>query len=107
MTGYRIGTNGAIFEPQAGVRASVSSMAKYINILREKGKSVLTSEMVKEMIRPRYVFRGLAYGTGANFNTYGLGLHTTGYRLRDNIWPHRVVVGHPGSSCGLLSMYMF
>lgn len=47
LTGYKIGTNGAIFEPQAGVRASVSTMAKYINTIRENGKTLLSSIMVK------------------------------------------------------------
>jgi hypothetical protein len=34
LTGYKIGSNAAIYGPQGSVRASVSDLTKYINILR-------------------------------------------------------------------------
>lgn len=37
MTGYQIGSNGVIFGPQGGLRASVTHMSSYITMLANKG----------------------------------------------------------------------
>ena len=37
LTGYKIGSNGAIFGPQGGLRASVSHMNNYVYIYNNKG----------------------------------------------------------------------
>lgn len=37
LTGYEIGSNGVIFGPQGGLRASVSHMSNYITMLANKG----------------------------------------------------------------------
>lgn len=37
LTGYKIGSNGAIFGPQGGLRASVSHMNNYIYMYANKG----------------------------------------------------------------------
>lgn len=89
LTGYVIGTNGAIYGPQGSVRASVSDLIKYINIIRTKGYNNATGEQllqkssVEEMIRPRYQFRGTGFGSENDFHAYGTGLFTTTYRTND------------------------
>jgi hypothetical protein len=37
LTGYVIGSNGVIFGPQGGLRASVTHMSNYITMLANKG----------------------------------------------------------------------
>jgi len=37
MTGYKIGTNGAVFGPQGGLRASVRHLNNYMFIHANKG----------------------------------------------------------------------
>ena len=89
LTGYVIGSNGAIYGPQGSVRASVSDLLKYINIIRLKGYNSATGKQQKkktsvlEMIRPRYQFKGAAYGSENDFHAYGTGLFTTTYRTND------------------------
>ena len=44
LTGYVVGTNGVIFGPQGGLRASVSHLSNYIQMLSNGG---LTKEGIK------------------------------------------------------------
>jgi hypothetical protein len=37
MTGYRVGTNGLLFSPQAGLRASVTHLNNYMYVLANGG----------------------------------------------------------------------
>jgi len=37
MTGYKIGSNGVAFSPQAGMRASVFHLSNYIGIIANRG----------------------------------------------------------------------
>jgi hypothetical protein len=37
LTGYTIGTNGAIYGPQGSIRCTVTDLLKYINMIRENG----------------------------------------------------------------------
>ena len=50
MTGYIIGTNAGYYGPQGSVRASVTDLAKFIDIIRCQGSfrglSVIPSDMV-------------------------------------------------------------
>lgn len=46
LTGYVIGTNGAIYGPQGSIRASVSDLVNYINIIRNKGVDNKTGKII-------------------------------------------------------------
>lgn len=50
MTGYVLGTNAGYYGPQGSVRASVTDLVQYINIIRKNGlykdKSILPADMV-------------------------------------------------------------
>jgi len=37
LTKYKIGTNGGVFAPQGGIRASVFHMSNYLYIYQNKG----------------------------------------------------------------------
>lgn len=89
LTGYVIGSNAAVYGPQGSVRASVSDLTKYINIIRLKGlheptgKQLLQRSSVEQMTKWRYQFKGANYGAEDDFHAYGTGLFTTTYRTND------------------------
>lgn len=89
LTGYVVGTNAAIYGPQGSVRASVSDLTKYINLLRLRGfnnetkTQVLAQTSVAALIRPKYQFHGTAHGSANDFHAYGAGIFTTTYRTND------------------------
>ena len=112
LTGYAVGSNGVIFGPQGGLRASVSHLSNYIQMLSNGGETkegtrVLQPSSVEEMLRPRYQYHGAKHGPVNDFHLYGLGLYTTTYRVNDNVIPHSTVRGHIGSAYGLISAYYF
>lgn len=37
LTGYVVGSNGVVFGPQGGLRASVSHLSNYITMIANKG----------------------------------------------------------------------
>lgn len=89
MTGYVIGTNAVYYGPQGSVRASVSDLNKFMCIFRNRGfyngSRVIPSDMIYEMIRPRYQFHGLKHGALDDNHAYGFGLFQTTYRSSDVI----------------------
>ena len=112
LTGYEIGSNGVIFGPQGGLRASVSHLSNYIQMLSNDGKTkdgtrILQSSSVQQMLKPIYQYHGKQSGSVNDFHLYGLGLYTTTYRINDMVIPHSTVRGHTGSAYGLISAYYF
>lgn len=89
MTGYKMGTNAGYYGPQGSVRASVTDLAKYINMIRNDGKhnstQVIPAAMVAEMRKWRYQFHGKEHGGESDFHAYGTGLFSTTYRNQDVI----------------------
>ena len=87
MTGYVIGTNAGYYGPQGSVRASVTDLAKFIDIIRCNGRfrglTVIPADLASEMIKPRYQYHGPSSGGSDDFHAYGTGLFTTTYRTRD------------------------
>ena len=77
MTGYKIGTNGIVFSPAGGLRASVNHLANYMEMFLRKGKvktEILSPSSVLEMFKPRYQF-SQSNGPINDFHLYGLGLY--------------------------------
>lgn len=112
LTGYKIGSNGVIYGPQGGLRASVSHLSNYAIMLAnggttKQGKKILTPESVKDLLKPRYHYHGTTGGVTNDFHKYGLGLFTTTYRKTDTIITHKVVKGHTGSAYNLISAQHF
>lgn len=109
-TGYKIGSNGVVFGPQGGMRASASHLTNYIITLSNggvtpAGKRLLSEKSVSEMLRPRYQFHGVSHGAEVDFHLYGFGLYTSSYRTNDQVIPHTTVRGHIGDAYGLISAY--
>ena len=93
LTGYKLGTNGVIYGPQGGLRASASHLTRYAITLANNGttpsgKQILTPEMTAEMVRPRYQYSGVGAGSANDFHLYSLGLYTTTYRPNDQLIAH-------------------
>jgi hypothetical protein len=101
LANYRIGTNGLLFSPQAGLRASVTHLNNYMFMLATKGVTkegirVLSPQSVEEMLRPRYQFHGIVGGKQLDFQNYGLGIYKTGFLPIENVISHEAVYGHTG-----------
>ena len=93
LTGYQIGSNGVVYGPQGSLRASASHLSNYAIMLAnagktKQGKTILSPESVKEIVRPRYHYRGTQGGSINDFHQYGLGIFTTSYRVTDRIISH-------------------
>lgn len=63
MTGYQVGTNGLVFSPQAGLRASVTHLNNYMYMFANKGVTkenvrILSEKSVFEMLKPIYQYHG-------------------------------------------------
>jgi hypothetical protein len=112
LTGYVIGTNGVIYGPQGSLRASASHLSNYAIMLANGGKTksgrtILSPDSVKELLKPRYHYHGSSGGVANDFHIYSLGLYTTTYRKNDVVINHEVVRGHTGSAYNLVSAHHF
>lgn len=90
MTDYKIGSNGVIFGPQGGMRASATHLSNYIRALAnggvtKNGKRILSQKSVSELLKPRYQFHGLSHGAEIDFHLYGFGIFTSSYRTSDQV----------------------
>lgn len=93
LTGYKIGSNGVIYGPQGGLRASVTHLTNYAIMLAnggttKSGKKILSPSSVKEILRPRYHYHGKTGGGARDYHAYGFGLLTTTYRTSDTVITH-------------------
>jgi hypothetical protein len=73
----------------------------------KSGKTVLSAESVKELLKPRYHYHGSTGGVANDFHIYSFGLFTTTYRKTDIIIDHEVVRGHIGAAYNLISAQYF
>ncbi|GIU66590.1 serine hydrolase domain-containing protein [Candidatus Phycosocius spiralis] len=105
LEGYRIGTNGLLFSPQGGLRASVEDIAK-IGMALTGAKALLSPDVRALITTPHWTFDArLANGdtSGGAFQGFGLGVHRlipghacpiTGLKCE--------MIGHYGEAYGLL-----
>ena len=102
LKSYRVGTNATIFSPQGGLRISFAELANALEMLINggtfRGKKILSSESVAEMIKPHWIYNGHNGDTqdGA-IKSYGLGVYNYDANL----------IGHTGEAFGLLSGLYF
>jgi len=102
LKSYRVGTNATIFSPQGGLRISFAELANALEMLMNggtfRGKKILSSESVSEMIMPHWIYNGNNGDTqGGAIKSYGLGV----YNYDENL------IGHTGEAFGLLSGLYF
>ena len=112
LTGYKLGDNGVVYGPQGSLRASASHLSNYAIMLAnggttKQGKVILQPQSVREILRPRYHYRGKQGGQYSDDHQYGLGIFTTTYRSNDQVISHEVVKGHLGAAYGLISSQLF
>ena len=110
LTNYIIGTNGAYFSPQGGLRATVSELALFLKFIKTNGNSVpglLNSNTIETMKTVHWTDNGFNgdnyYGL---FNKWGLGLHFANTNVADFVCDQSSYgnfVGHTGEAYGLIS----
>lgn len=111
LEGYELGSNGALFSPQGGFRASVRDLAVIGQLLldggRHQGRTFLSKASVDAMLTPVWTFNGSNGDTSDGFYcAYGLAVQTlpvsTG-GCNDDLLRGRRLVGHAGEAYNLRS----
>jgi CubicO group peptidase (beta-lactamase class C family) len=79
LANYELGTNGALFSPQGGLRISARDLAVVGQLLLNKGRhggsAFLQPESIAAMVRPHWTFNGANGVTeGGFYCSYGLGI---------------------------------
>jgi len=112
LSGYELGSNGALFSPQGGLRISARGLAGIGRMLldqgRHRGQQFLSPSGIDTLLRPAWRFDGANGDTSERFYcAYGLATQTLPTRInscRDDLFADgRSVVGHAGDAYGLLS----
>ena len=120
--GYEPGTNGTLFGPQGGLRASAADLGRVMRMLMNggeiNGRRVLAKESVDAMLSRQWQ-RGAANGEGdygshkGRFNAWGLGnqqfLEVSGPDFGDKLVEDAPfpAAGHLGDAYGLLGTVAF
>ena len=111
--GYELGSNGLLYGPQGGLRASALDLQKLMGFFMtrkgSKSTTLLSPEAVQMMMQPAWAFDGNNGDTWEEFfMSYGLGIHIiTNTDSADIILPNLDMSGHPGIAYGLLSDMYF
>jgi len=107
LSRYVLGTNGALFSPQGGLRISARDLAIVGQLLlnkgRHRGQRFLSEASIAEMIRPDWQFDGSNGQTEKGFYcAYGLATQSLPVRVqgcRDDLFGDgRKVIGHAGEA---------
>ncbi len=113
LSGYKPGSNGAIFSPQGGLRISARDLAKAGQLLLRGGRGFLKPVSFSVLITPSWQFDG-KNGQGEEglarsgfFCEYGLAIHRIGTGkapCNDDLFGDgRERIGHSGEAYGLKS----
>ena len=110
LSTYAIGTNGAYFGPQGGLRCSAQDLGKFLKFIKSDGKSaskIITKKTLLEAKKQQWIF---VKDNGDNydgfFKSYGLGFHQTNTSTTDRMGDPKIFgkfVGHAGDAYGLIS----
>lgn len=105
---YQLGSNGAIFSPQGGLRISARDLARVGQLLLNRGGTFLKPTSIDEILRPHWTFDGSNGDTeGGFYCAYGLASQTLPVRApgcKDDLFADgHIYVGHAGSAYGQLS----
>lgn len=110
LADYELGSNGALFSPQGGFRASVLDLAVIGRMLLNRGlhegRPFLSEASVDAILRPAWTFDGSNGETDNGFYcAYGLAAHSLPVRAEgcnDDLFGNgRRVVGHAGDAYNL------
>lgn len=112
LSRYELGSNGALFSPQGGLRISVRDLATIgrllINRGMHEGRRFLSEASIAAMVAPAWRFDGANGATDDGFYcAYGLAvqvLPTATQGCRDNLFAREgSMVGHAGDAYGVRS----
>jgi CubicO group peptidase (beta-lactamase class C family) len=111
LPSYRLGSNGALFSPQGGLRISVRDLAKVGRLLLRNGRlpgggRFLPEASMKEMTGPLWRFDGGNGDTESGFYCgYGLAVQLLAQCPPgdDPFGDGRMLIGHAGDAYGLRS----
>ena len=105
LSSYRLGSNGALFSPQGGLRISAEGLSVAGRLLlsggMHDGRKFLSQASVEEMLRPHWRFDGANGETEKGFYcSYGLGVQILpNPNCRDDIsGAGTILAGHAGDA---------
>ncbi|MEO0425542.1 MAG: serine hydrolase domain-containing protein [Pseudomonadota bacterium] len=120
---YRLGSNGTLFSPQGGLRASADDLLVILRMLAGRGevdgRRLLSPATVEAMLAPGWTLEadaanGLSAGevepggpTDGLMTSYGLSVHRIDMRAWGFDSGPRLLVGHLGEAYGVLSHALF
>ena len=111
LRSYALGSNGALFSPQGGLRISMRDLAAIGQLVLNGGwhggRRFLTYRSLREMFTPQWRFDGRNGDTeGGFYCAYGLAVQILPNRqedCRDDLFAGREMVGHAGDAYGVRS----
>jgi len=113
FSGYKTGTNAAVFSPQGGLRISAIELARlmilHINKGTYEGKRIVSKKSIRLMHTPQWTYNGNNGDTdGGKDKCYGLSVHIlTNTPSGDVIYSDFRMMGHSGDAYGLISKFYF
>ena len=113
FSGYKTGTNAAVFSPQGGLRISALELARimmlHINKGTYEGKRIVSKKSIRLMHTPQWTYNGNNGDTeGGKDKCYGLSVHIlTNTPSGDVIYSDSKMMGHGGDAYGLISKLYF
>jgi CubicO group peptidase (beta-lactamase class C family) len=109
LHGYQLGQNAIVFSPTGGVRISALDLAKYMQMLMNKGSlngtKILNDTTISLMQKQQWLYDGSnGRAEGGLFRAWGLGTYiSTNTPLNDVIFSNKKMLGHSGDAYGLIS----
>lgn len=107
---YKIGTNGLLFSPQGGLRASINDLVKIAQVLMGY-HGILRADTIENMRQIVWHHKNLSVqdgGEDGSFQAFGTGIH---HLLKDDNCPiiglKSDMLGHYGEAYGLLGGLWF
>jgi len=113
FSGYKRGTNAAVFSPQGGLRISAPELARimilHLNKGTYEGKRIVSKKSIRLMHTPQWTFNGINGDAGdGKDRCWGLSVHIlTNSPSGDMICSDSRMMGHSGDAYGLKSAFYF
>jgi CubicO group peptidase (beta-lactamase class C family) len=113
FSGYKTGTNAAVFSPQGGLRISALELARVMMLHLDKGtfdgKRIISKKSIRLMRTPQWTFNdGNGDTDGGKERCWGLSVkiltNTPSYDLN---YADAKMLGHSGDAYGLISEFYF
>jgi CubicO group peptidase (beta-lactamase class C family) len=107
LSSYALGSNGALFSPQGGLRVSVRDLAAIGRLLIARGGDFLSQASIDTLTAPAWRFDGGNGDTeGGFYCAYGLAvqrLPVARQGCRDDLFGGIIMIGHAGDAYGVRS----